>query len=53
MLLFVTELAAGSLSLGFITENGCERFYKYNRDMLRDNKRNDIRSHIDEVLSGE
>ena len=31
MVLFVTELAAGFYSLAFIQENGCERFYQYNK----------------------
>ncbi len=40
MALFVTELAAGYYSLNFVQEVGCERFYYYNRTMLRDNARN-------------
>jgi len=39
MVLFVTELAAGFYSLSFIQENGCEKFYQYNKSMLRDSAR--------------
>ena len=50
MVLLVTELAAGFYSLGFIQENGCERFYKYNQSMLRDTARNVLFDEIDEFL---
>ena len=46
MALFVTELAAGYYSLNFIQETGCDRFYQYNRTMLRDNSRNRL---LDEI----
>lgn len=46
LVLFVTELAAGFYSLNFIQENGCERFYKYNKSMLRDSVRSEL---IDEI----
>lgn len=36
---FVTELAAGFYSLNYISDNGCERFYKYNKSMLKDDAR--------------
>lgn len=52
MLLFVTELAAGVASLKFIMDNGCDRFYKYNKEMLRDNVRDDLNKHIDSILTG-
>lgn len=46
LVFFVTELAAGFYSLNFIQENGCERFYKYNKSMLRDSVRSEL---IDEI----
>lgn len=46
LVLFVTELAAGYYSLNFIQENGCERFYRYNKSMLRDSVRGEL---IDEI----
>lgn len=47
MVLFVTELAAGFYSLNFIQENGCERFYKYNKSMLRDSVRSELIGEIE------
>ena len=46
MVLFVTELAAGFYSLAFIQENGCERFYQYNKSMLRDSAREQLLQEI-------
>ena len=46
MVLFVTELAAGFYSLAFIQENGCERFYQYNKSMLRDSAREKLLQEI-------
>ncbi|MCI9068662.1 MAG: ATPase, partial [Lachnospiraceae bacterium] len=34
LILFVTELTAGFFSAWFIRENGCDRYYKYNRGLL-------------------
>lgn len=50
LVLFVTELAAGFFSLNFIQENGCERFYKYNKNMIRDNVREELAAQIDELV---
>ncbi len=47
LVLFVTELAAGYYSLNFIQENGCERFYKYNKSMLRDSVRTELINEIE------
>ncbi len=47
LVLFVTELAAGYYSLNFIQENGCERFYKYNKSMLRDSVRSELINEIE------
>lgn len=46
LVLFVTELAAGFYSLSFIQENGNERFYRYNRSMLRDTARERLMSEL-------
>lgn len=48
MVLFVTELAAGFYSLGFIQDNGCERFYKYNASM-GSGGRNNLLEEIDGI----
>ena len=34
LILFATELTAGFFSAWFIRENGCDRYYKYNRGLL-------------------
>ena len=47
MVLFVTELAAGFYSLAFIQENDCERFYQYNKSMLRDSAREKLLREIE------
>lgn len=50
LVLFVTELAAGGSSLYFIQENGCERFYNYNRTMLRDGTRQELLAEAEEIF---
>lgn len=46
LVFFVTELAAGFYSLSFIQENGNERFYRYNKSMLRDTARERLISEL-------
>lgn len=46
MVYFVTELAANYYSLKFIQDYGCERFYRCNRSMLKDNARNELLKEI-------
>lgn len=46
MVYFVTELAANYYSLEFIQNYGCERFYRYNRSMLKDNARSELLKEI-------
>ena len=38
LVIFVTELTVAPAARAFITENGCERYYKYNKDLLLDNR---------------
>lgn len=49
MVLFVTELAAGYYSLNYIQQMGCDRFYEYNRTMLRDNRRNALLDELESI----
>ena len=35
LVLFTTELAAGSHSMHFIEENGCDAFYRNNKGLIR------------------
>ena len=51
MLVFVTELAMGPASNAFITENGCERYYKYNKDLLLDSRRAELNRQINANLT--
>ena len=46
MLVFITELAMGPYSNAFITENGCERYYKYNKNLLLDSRRAELNRQI-------
>ena len=37
--LTVTELTVDPVSHAFLTENGCERYFKYNKDLLLDHRK--------------
>lgn len=50
MVLFVTELSAGFYSLRFIQDNGCERFYGYNRGIRVDECRSGLIEEIQGAL---
>ena len=39
MVVFVTELTLNPVSHAFITENGCDRYFKYNKDLLLDHRK--------------
>ena len=39
MVVFVTELTLSPDAHAFLTENGCERYFKYNKDLLLDHRR--------------
>ena len=39
MVVFVTELTMDPEASQFITENGCERYFKYNKTLLVGNRR--------------
>ena len=39
MVVFVTELTLSPSAHAFITENGCERYFRYNKDLLLDNRK--------------
>lgn len=49
MVVFVTELTVNRYSAAFIQENGCDRFYQYNKQLLFGEQRQEILSGIDEV----
>ena len=39
MVVFVTELTLSPAAHAFITENGCERYFQYNKDLLLDHRK--------------
>ena len=39
MVVFVTELTLSPTAHAFITENGCERYFQYNKDLLLDHRK--------------
>lgn len=51
MVFFETELAAGTDSLYFIEENGCDRFYQYNQNLNTLNRRKELLHALEETLA--
>ena len=49
MVVFVTELTVNRYSAAFIQENGCDRFYQYNKRLLFGEQQREILSGIEEV----
>lgn len=49
MVVFVTELTVNRYSAAFLRENGCERFYQYNKKLLFGQQQQEIQSGIDEI----
>ena len=49
MVVFVTELTVNRYSAAFIQENGCDRFYQYNKKLLFGQQQKEILSGIDEI----
>ncbi|MBR5047615.1 MAG: ATP-binding protein [Eubacterium sp.] len=53
MVVFVTELTMNPKAAAFLAENGCERYYKYNRSLLIGTRRAEILNELqrDEIYS--
>ena len=49
MVAFVTELDANYYSTWFIRENGCDLYYRYNKGLLFEDRRQDILRRMDEA----
>ena len=49
MVVFVTELNSGYYSIKFINENGCHKFYQYNKNLLFKQQQKTIVSEIDKI----
>lgn len=47
MVIFITELTTNYYAGKYISEYGCEKYYKYNKEILLSNKRNELRKEID------
>ena len=47
MIIFITELTAGYYSVRFISENGSEKYYRYNEELLFDEKQKSILQDIE------
>ena len=39
MVVFVTELTVSPAAHTFIAENGCQRYFRYNKELLLDNRK--------------
>lgn len=48
MVVFVTELAMGTESAAFLTENTCERYLQYNRELLIGSRKAELISRLQE-----
>ena len=46
MVVFVTELTLSPLAQQYITENGCDRYFAYNRTLLLDTRRAALQSEL-------
>ena len=49
MVIFITELTANYYSVKFIGENGCDRYYNYNKELLFDEKEKSIIKDIEKA----
>lgn len=49
MVVFITELNANGYAVRFIKENGCDLYYRYNKDLLFEERQQSIVRQMDEV----
>ena len=49
MVIFVTELNVNYYSVWFIRENGCDKYYQYNKGLLFDEQQEAILSELDHI----
>lgn len=50
MVLFVTELTLSPHATWFISEHGCDKFYEYNRELLIDDRKTELKKKIREFM---
>lgn len=53
MVIFITELTSNYYSVKFISENGSEQYYRYNAELLFDEKEKSILQDIEAAKAGE
>ena len=46
MVIFITELNSNSSSVSFLQQYECERYYRYNKELLFDEKRRSLLERI-------
>lgn len=46
LVVFVTELTVSPVASTFLTENGCERYFRYNKDLLLDHRRSALQREL-------
>ena len=49
MIIFVTELNTNPYSIQFISENGCDSYYKYNKKLLFEEEQMSILKELEEI----
>ena len=49
MVIFITELTTNFYSVKFISENGCDKYYQYNTELLFDEKQKTILQDIEKA----
>lgn len=49
MVVFITELSASRYFVWFLSENDCDRYYRYNKSLLFADREADIRSQLDAI----
>lgn len=49
LVVFVTELNTNPYSLEFISENGCDSYYKYNKKLLFDQENREILGELEAI----
>ena len=48
-MLFVTELNTNPYSISFISENGCDSYYKYNKKLLFEEEQGEILKELNQI----
>ncbi len=49
MVIFITELNTNPYSIQFISENGCDSYYRYNKKLLFEEEQRNILKELDDI----